>query len=518
MDILSIPEIFQQTAKKYADHVAIDFMGTKTDFKTVDYLSNNIASTLVKNGINKGDRIALYCVNSDAFAIAYLGIIKAGATVVPINLLLTPTEITYLLNDSGAKGLFYHEAFDQSVAAFRTRVPMLDCITRIGVSISAIEANKNDIDFKLSAKKAGKAPAITYDPKNDLAAILYTSGTTGQPKGAMLTHHNLASNTQSVLETVQMIPGEDVLVAVLPMFHAFAATVCMLTPLLQGLTILPVAKFDPELLTNTISQGGGTILCAVPSMYSILLNMNEEQACKISGLRFCVSGGAAMPEEVMKQFEEKFGLLIYEGYGPTECSPVTNVNPIDGIRKIRSVGPPLKYVDVCIKDNEGNDLMNGEIGELCVKGPNVMKGYWKRGNETKDSFFNEWFRTGDLGKRDDDNYFYIVDRIKDLVIVNGMNVYPRIVEEVLYQHPDIIECAVIGQQDELHGEIVIAYLVIANDKELSSTDMRHFCSDKLGRYQVPKKFYFVAGLPKNATGKIMKRELKSNEWQKQSRS
>lgn len=516
MDILSIPEIFQQTADKYADHIAIDFMGRQTNFKTVNYLSNNIAAALADNGISKGDRIALYCLNSDAFAIAYLGIVKAGATVVPVNLLLTPAEITYLLNDSGAKGLFYHEIFDQSVAAFRDSIPTLNCFIRISAAsdtnisknnITSTDSNNNDLDFIAITQKNGTPPALTFDPLNDLAAILYTSGTTGKPKGAMLSHHNLASNTQSVLETVKMIPGEDVLVAVLPMFHAFASTVCMLTPLLRGLTILPVPKFDPELLANTIQQGGGTILCAVPSMYSVLLNMNESQIEKMAGLRFCVSGGAAMPEEVMKKFEDKFGLLIYEGYGPTECSPVTNVNPIHGTRKTLSVGPPLSYVEVSVKDDEGNDVANGEIGELCVKGPNVMKGYWKRDEDTKDSFFGEWFRTGDLGKRDDENYFYIVDRIKDLVIVNGMNVYPRIVEEVLYQHPDIAECAVIGQKDELHGEIVVAYLVTKPGKELSATDIRHFCRDKLGRYQIPKKFNFIDALPKNATGKIMKREL-----------
>ena len=508
MDILSIPEIFQNTVNKYADNVAIDFMSNKTDFKTVDYLSNNIASSLAASGIAKGDRVALYCINSDAFAIIYLGIVKAGATVVPVNLMLTPTEITYLLNDSGAKGLFYHELFDKSVAAFRDSTPELSCVIRIGASEAVDGEGFSDGNYKDLVQKPGEAPTIDIDPLNDLAAILYTSGTTGKPKGAMLTHHNLASNTQSVLETVQMVPGKDVLVTVLPMFHAFASTACMLTPLLRGLTMLPIVKFEPELLANTIDQGGGTILFAVPSMYTVLLNMNEEQVKKMSELNFCVSGGAAMPEEVMNKFEDKFGLLIYEGYGPTECSPVTNVNPIHGLRKPLSVGPSLSHVEVCIKDDEGNDLKNDEIGELCVRGPNVMKGYWNRDDETAKSFFGEWFRTGDLGKRDDDNYFFIVDRIKDLIIVNGMNVYPRVVEEVLYQHPDIVECAVIGEKDELHGENVVAYIVASEGKSITISDMRKFCRDKLGRYQIPKKFNFIDSLPKNATGKIMKRELK----------
>jgi len=504
MEILSIPEIFQKTATQYANHIAVDFMGNKTDFKTMDFLSNNIAAELANNGINKGDRVAIYCVNSDAFAMTYLGIIKAGATVVPINLLLTPPEITYLLNDSQAKAVFYHEAFDKVVEAVRDTTPSVEKFIRIGQS----QAESRDLQFFDIIKKPGAAPNITFEPASDLAAILYTSGTTGKPKGAMLTHHNLASNTLSVLETVKMIPGEDVLVAVLPMFHAFAATVCMLTPLLRGLTILPVVKFDPELLANTIADGGGTILCAVPSMYSVMLNMNEEQTKKIQNLRFCVSGGAAMPEEVMNKFESKFNVLIYEGYGPTECSPVTNVNPIYGTRKTLSVGPSLKHVEVCIKDSEGNNVDNDEIGELCVKGPNVMKGYWNREKETQESFFDEWFRTGDLGKCDDDNYFYIVDRMKDLVIVNGMNVYPRIVEEVLYQHPSVTECAVIGQPDDLHGEIVVAYIV--SNTATDAADMRKFCRDRLGRYQIPKKFHFIDALPKNATGKIMKREIRSS--------
>jgi len=504
METLSIPEIFKANAQHYADLTAINFMGRKTSFALLDRLSNNIAASLNQSGIKKGERIGLYCINSDAFAIAYLAIQKVGATVVPINLLQTPAEITYILSDAGAKALFYHEAFADSVSAFRNNLPDLQVLIHIGENASA----KNDQIFQQLLQTPGVAPEPQIDPVNDLAAILYTSGTTGKPKGAMLTHTNLASNTNSVLQSIKMIPGEDVLVCVLPMFHAFAATVAMLTPMLRGLTMLPIVKFEPELLANSIADAGGTILFAVPSMYNVLLNMNDEQVKKLSGLRFCVSGGAAMPEKIMKKFEEKFGLKIYEGYGPTECSPVTNVNPIFGLRKVFSVGLPVEHVNMCIKDTDGNNLPNNEVGEICVKGPNVMKGYWNRPEETAKSFFDDWFRTGDLGKKDEDGYYYIVDRIKDMVIVNGMNVYPRIVEEVLYQHPDIMECAVVGKADELHGEIVVAYLVKTENVETSATDLRHFCRDKLGRYQIPKKFIFLDSLPKNATGKILKRELK----------
>ncbi len=499
----SIPEIFQQTVVKHAALPAIKFMGSVTSFQTLDMLSDRIAATLQSKGIVKGDRIGLYCINSDAFVVAYLGIIKAGATVIPINLLLTPAEITYILNDGGAKGIIYHEVFAQSVTAFRDHVDTLNVFIGIGEQ----QSDKNDAVFSEIIATDAMPAKVLIDASNDLAAILYTSGTTGKPKGAMLTHKNLVSNCQSVFLACHFQPDKDVFLTVLPMFHAFAATVCMLTPMLFGLTILPVSKFEPDLLADSIELGGATILAAVPSMLNAMLNMNEQQVEKIKSLRFCISGGAAMPEEVMKQFEAKFGVLIYEGYGPTECSPVTNVNPIGGKRKALSVGLPLPNVQLQIMDESGNALETEQIGEICVQGPNVMQAYWNRPEETAQSFHGKWFRTGDLGKRDAEGYYYIVDRIKDLVIVNGMNVYPRIVEEILYQHPDIQECAVVGLPDKRHGEIVAAFIVSKNSA-LNSSDIRKFCADKLGRYQIPRKYFILETLPKNAAGKILKRELK----------
>lgn len=506
MENLSLPLQFANTVKKYAQHTVINFMGKKTDFQTLDQFSDKVCAELQHNGIQKSDRVALYCVNSDAFVIAYLGIIKAGATVIPINLLLTPAEISYILNDAGAKGIIYHEAFTQNISALRNEVPSLNFLCHIGSGTS----DTGDTDFSQLLDSDKTPLAVEIEPAQDLAAILYTSGTTGKPKGAMLTHKNLLSNTQSVVQACHLKPGEDVILTTLPMFHAFAATVCMLTPMLHGLTIVPIPKFEPNLLADAIEQNQATILPAVPSMYNVLLNFSDEQINKFKSLRYCISGGAAMPEEVMKQFEKKFAIPIYEGYGPTECSPVTNVNPIGGTRKILSVGLPLPEVQMQIMDETGKVLPNNEVGEICVKGPNVMKGYWNRPEDTAQAFYGEWFRTGDLGKKDDDGYYFIVDRIKDMVIVNGMNVYPRIVEEVLYQHPDIKESAVLGLKDGLHGEIVAAFIVTDNPT-LKSADIRKFCSDKLGRYQIPKKYFFVDELPKNAAGKILKRELKAQQ-------
>jgi long-chain acyl-CoA synthetase len=278
-------------------------------------------------------------------------------------------------------------------------------------------------------------PQPLFDPAEGLAAILYTSGTTGRPKGAMLTHRNLLSNTRSVTTALQLHPGRDRLLLVLPMFHSFAATVGMLTPLLHGLAFAPLPRFEPTLVSATIERVGATIFLGVPSMYNLLLRLGDEQVAQWRSIRFCVSGGAAMPVEVMRRFEARFGVPVLEGDGPTECSPVTCVNPLEGVRKPASVGLPVPEVAIAIFDEGGGRLPCGKIGEICVHGPNVMKGYWGLPDATAESFFGAWLRTGDLGYLDGDGYLFIVDRKKDMIIVNGMNVYPRVVEEVLHRHP-----------------------------------------------------------------------------------
>ena len=326
----------------------------------------------------------------------------------------------------------------------------------------------------------------------------------------MLTHKNLLANTADVKQAMQVRPSRDAMLVVLPMFHAFAATVGMLTPLLYGGRIVAVAKFDTDIVLNAIVDGGATIFLGVPSMYNVLLNASDAQVAKFATIRYCVSGGAAMPQALMQRFEQRFGKAIYEGDGPTECSPVTCVNPIGGLRKPASVGLPLPNVDMAIFDANGKPVPNNEHNEICVRGPSVMKGYWNQPEQTRASYFGQWFRTGDLGYRDDDGYFYIVDRIKDMVIVNGMNVYPRVIEEILYQHSAIKEAAVVGEPNDLHGEIPIAFVVLQAGRELSGVDVRKFCAEHLGRHEVPRKVFFLAELPKNAAGKILKRELRKH--------
>ncbi|MGB1110658.1 MAG: AMP-binding protein, partial [Gammaproteobacteria bacterium] len=366
-----------------------------------------------------------------------------------------------------------------------------------------------DADWKEWVGDVSAPPTdVELDAANDLLAIIYTSGTTGNPKGAMLTHANLAANTWSTSRALQLRPLEDRVLVVLPMFHSFAATVGMLSSLLFGVSFIPVPKFDPELVVSSIERHGASLFLGVPSMYNVLLRLPEGANDRLKSLRLCVSGGAAMPVEILRRFEERYGVGVHEGDGPTECSPVTCINPVDGERKPGTVGPPVPLVEMRICDEHGKTLPDGEVGEICVRGPNIMKGYWNLPEATEESFFDDWFRTGDLGTRDADGYFSIVDRLKDMIIVNGMNVYPRMVEEVLYAHESIREAAVVGEAHESHGEIPVAYVAAVEGQTLDEKGLRIFCKERLGAHQMPRRFVILDDLPKNATGKIMKRELR----------
>lgn len=498
-----LTELLASMVSQHADQPAIiDPAGNITDFAMFESLSDNVAAWLSAQGVNKGDRIALYCINCAEFAIAYFGILKAGCTVVPINLLLNPKEIMYILSDSDARGLVYHSAMTAGVNALRQKASAIDVYLSIGGN------DAGDTDWQNIIGVQGSKPEIQFDTANDLAVIIYTSGTTGQPKGAMLTHRNLAANTWSIRKALNVDSHTDRMLVVLPMFHAFAATVGMLMPLCHGGAFIPVARFEPAMVADAIAATGATVFMGVPSMYTVLLRLPNAAVDKLKSLRVCIAGGAAMPVEIMKQFEHKFGLVINEGDGPSECSPVTSVNPVDGLCKAGSIGLPVAMVEMKIMDEHGNELADGENGEICVRGPNIMKGYLNREQETRDSFHGEWFRTGDLGHRDNGGYFYIVDRIKDLIIHGGMNVYPRVIEEVLYQMDAVQECAVVGEPDKLRGEIVVAYVVCKENRQLAADEVRQYCRDNLGQHEVPRKVFFLDELPKNAAGKILKRTLR----------
>jgi len=495
--------VLRESAAKYPDLPAISFMGNETSFLELETAANKIAHALSGMGIKKGERVAIYCINSPWFAAAYFGILKIGATVVTVNLLLHHSEVEYILRDSSARAVFFYEAFAGNMAAIRDNLPDLKELIVVG-NPNGLEAVSYEEIIRVHPAEPVE---IDVEPEEDLAAILYTSGTTGNPKGAMLTHHNLLSNSSSVAYSLG-ISRDDVLLVVLPMFHSFAMTCCLITPIRQGARIAAVPKFDPGLVIDTIRSTGATIFFGVPSMYILLLQLPREKIDSANSLKFGVSGGAAMPGAVMEQFEEKYGVPVYEGDGPTECSPVTSVNPIGGLRKPGSIGLPIRDVEMKIVDLQGEELPENSIGEIVVRGPNVMKGYLKLPKETSEAFFGEWFRTGDMGMKDGDGYFYIVDRIKDMIIVNGINVYPRHIEEVIYRHPDVAEAAVIGVPHQRSGEAVKAYVVLREGRLATAGEIRKFCQESLGNFEVPRHVEFVDKLPKSPTGKILKRELR----------
>ncbi len=502
-DVGDVPGLLRASARRYAGQPAIRDAGRVLNYETVDRISDRVAAALRARGLRRGDRLGLYCPNGALFPLAYFGILKAGAAVVPLNLLLNPKESAFILNDAGVRGLFYHRVFAEPVAALRPLVPGLEYAVALGGPPAP-----GDLSWDALAEATGPAPAVPFDPAEDLAAILYTSGTTGRPKGAMLTHRNLVSNVRSTQQAMHIVPGAERFLVALPMFHAFAATACMLLPLATGSTLVPLPRFDPAAVAAAIAAERITIFMGVPSMYVALLRLPDACAPQFAPLKFCISGGAALPVAVMREFEARFGKLIYEGDGPTECGPVTCVNPIGGRRKPGTVGQPVPGVELRILDEQGRPVPDGAVGELCVRGPNVMKGYWNLPDDTRAAMFGDWFRTGDLGTRDADNYFSILDRRKDMIIVNGMNIYPRMIEEVLARCEGVREAAVVGQPHPLHGEIPVAYVALRDGAAVTPERLRACCRESLGRHEIPRQFVVLPDLPKNAAGKVLKRALR----------
>jgi len=498
--LMRIEQKFNQIAQQYPQLDFILESQKKANFQEIAEKSAQVAGYLTKQGIKSGDRIALYCQNSMEFVICYFAILKADATVVPLHLLLKEPALAVILKDAEITGFIYQIDFEQTVQQLIKPTPLLKSLICIGQPHlkSAVALNTlYNTHFSLP-----------YKTTNNLAVILYTSATEGYPKGAMLSHRNLLSNCQSVYQALQLQPAQDRLMVVLPLFHAFAATVGMLTPALYGLTLIPLKKFDLTELSKAIEQHKATIFMGVPSMYHALLRFPPKNRSQWRSIRFCVSGGAALPAKIWQQFEQQFKIPLLEGDGPTECSPVTTVNPLNGIRKAHSIGLPVPNVEIQIFNSQGVVLKQGETGEICVRGENVTQGYWRMPKETQQSFFADWFRTGDLGYIDSAGYIFIIDRLKEMIIVNGLNIYPRLIEQVLLQHTEIKEAAVIAESHPSHGEIPIAYLVKKDPiKILQSNKIRKWCRSYLGHHEIPRKIIFIAELPKNKQGQVIKRIL-----------
>jgi long-chain acyl-CoA synthetase len=500
---MTLVDLFANSVSRVPERPAIVFRDRRLTYRELDRLAGAVSGLLREMGVGARGRVVLMSPNVPEFGAGYLGILMAGATVVPLNPLLKEEEVRYVLEDSGAVAMVGLGASLPRLRAARAGVgrrrPIL-CLDGPaegeGGDLSLPEATQDLVRFPVASGTA-----------EDAAVCLYTSGTTGRPKGALLSHRNLMANVES-FRAVLHVTEDDVFLAALPLFHAYGATVLFLEPLSMGATIVVEPRFVPEAVLRAIVQHRVTLFAGVPSMYAVLV-ASPRLAGDFSSLRLCISGGAPLPVAVAEAFEAKYGIPIYEGYGPTECAPVLTVNPPFGKRKLGSVGPPIPQVDLRVVDAQGNPLPPGVVGEIVARGPNVMQGYLNRPAETAEVLRDGWYHTGDLGRVDEDGYYYIVDRKTDLILVGGLNVYPREIELVLAGHPAVAEAAVVGVPDPIRGEAPKAFVILRDGQQVAVPDLLQWCRQRLANYKVPRSIAVVADLPRTVTGKILKAEIRS---------
>jgi long-chain acyl-CoA synthetase len=463
--------------------VAFRFNGQSTTYETLKINVEKYSAYLHTVGVSAGDYVGLYYGNSPEFVYTYLAVSALGAVIVPFNRMLTENEVAYIAEDASMTHIVTMKTLEIDSKYKQIVIPQVEetILSTPPVTLPYLNRSENDVN-----------------------TIIYTSGTTGKPKGAMLTHKNLISNAISSIDHFQLT-ADDVNLCVLPMFHSFAWTVCVSTSLYVGATIVIEETFHPKNIIQRIREEKATIVAGVPAMYSYYLSLGTKEDF-VSVTDF-ISGGAALPVEILEKFEAKYDIQICEGYGLSESSPVVSINPV---RKTKpgSIGRALKDVTVEIVDDKNNVLGAGETGEIVVKGPNVMKGYKNLPEATEKAIVGDWLHTGDVGYIDEDGYIFIVDRIKDIIIVAGLNVYPREIEELIYSYGGILEAAVIGENDSKRGEIPVAFIAVENKDSFDLDGLEAYLQKNLAQFKWPKKVTIMDALPKNATGKIMKRELK----------
>ncbi len=507
---LNIAGILRESAKKWPSKTAIVLDDTRLSYAELHGLAQHFAGALRGLGVHPGQHVALMLPNVPQFTVAYYGCHYAATPVVPLNVLLTPDEVAYHLDDSDAVALAAWEGFfDQARAGFERAD---QCKHLILAKTDATDVTAPNTVHSFAALVRASKPVTDLPPTmpDDTAVLLYTSGTTGRPKGAELTHFNMFGNADYV--SSNLLPMQDqhvTALTVLPLFHSFGQT-CMQNAVLRGGgTIVLVPRFEPGLVMGLIQEHQVNFFAGVPTMYFGLLHFPEADQFDLSSLTYCLSGGAAMPVEVMKAFDAKYNVSILEGYGLSETSPVASFNVLDKPQKAGSIGIPIGGVEFRLEDSDGKVLTElGERGEICIKGPNIMKGYYKRPEVNAEQIKDGWFHSGDVGVVDEEGYYFIVDRKKDMIIRGGFNVYPREIEEVLYAHPAVAEAAVLGVPHERHGEEIKAVLALKPGHSLTSDELVAYCKEHLAAYKYPRVVEFMDALPKGPTGKILKRELR----------
>ncbi|MDI3493002.1 MAG: long-chain acyl-CoA synthetase [Desulfomicrobiaceae bacterium] len=534
---LPLYAFLERSAERFPRRTAVRFHNWSVTYSRFKTLVDFAAAHLKASGVRAGDRVAIMLPNSPQCLISYWACLKLGAVVVMTNPLYMEKELVHHFTDSGASTLITVDLLWKRIAPLRPRLPlarifvtsMADCLgfplnflyrfkARREHGLPAIPYDGHSVfPWKTLLSRTTPEPAHPVNPHKDLALLQYTGGTTGFPKGAMLSHANLSANAQQCRAILHSIRDDgEVVLGVLPFFHIYGLTVCVNFGTLIGATVLPLPKFDPRETLKTIHKYKPTIFPCAPSIFIALLQQKKLEHYDLSSIRYCISGSAPMPTAVMERFRSLTGAHIVEGYGLTEASPVTHLNPLEGVRKPGSIGLPFPDTDAAIVDMELGTIPvpPGKVGELVIRGPQVMQGYWKRPDETASVLRNGWLYTGDIATMDEEGYFFIVDRKKDLIISGGYNVYPREIDEVLHEHPAVKEAVTVGVQHATRGEIIKAYIVLKEGYSATKAEIVAFCREKLANYKVPKQVEFRDELPKTLVGKVLRRAIREEEERK----
>ncbi|WP_052487487.1 long-chain-fatty-acid--CoA ligase [Gordoniibacillus kamchatkensis] len=529
---MNVASMLLASARRYPKRPALYFMGKTMSYARTAQEAAQFAAVLRSLGVRKGDRVALMLPNCPQMVIACFGALMAGAVVVMTNPLYMERELEHQLADSGAKAIVTLDLLHNRIAGVMRRTKLEYVIV---TSLKDYLPFPKNFLYPIKMKKDGVSLGVSFnsevlswrrlmatpsavhelepvDPHEDLALLQYTGGTTGISKGVMLTHANLIANTiQNVTWAYKCVDGEERFLAALPFFHVFGLSVVMLQAVYRAAEMLLLPRFETKPVLELIARKRPTLFPGAPTMYVALLNYPDIGKYDLSSIRACISGSAPLPREVQLKFEDVTGGRLIEGYGLTEASPVTHANNIWEKRKA-GIGIPLPDTDARIVDPEtGEELPAGEIGELAVSGPQVMKGYWNRPDETAKVLRDGWLHTGDMARMDEDGFFEIVDRKKDMIIASGYNIYPREIEEVLFEHPAVKEAAVAGVPDQYRGETVKAFVVVKDGASVTAAELETFCRERLAAYKVPRKFEFRAALPKTLVGKVLRRQLLEEE-------
>jgi long-chain acyl-CoA synthetase len=491
---MNLAENLSRAAAARPDAPAVKLDDAVLSYAALDEASARVAGLLAARGVGAGDRVGIMLPNVPYFPAVYYGILRRGAVAVPMNILLKGRETAFYLKDPEAKVVFAWADFAEHAHTGAA-----------AAGAECIEVAPGDFERMLGA--AEPLPAVTPREDGDSAVILYTSGTTGTPKGAELTHVNLTRNCEAVTALFAIGP-DTVTLGALPLFHTFGQTCAMNTTLAAGGCLTLLVRFDPGKALEVIARDCVTVFEGVPTMYGAMLHHPGAETADVSSLQICASGGASMPVELMRAFEERFGCTILEGYGLSETSPVASFHHAGRARKPGSIGTPIEGVEMKVVSDTGDDLPTGDVGEIVIRGHNVMKGYFNRAEATAEAIDADgWFHSGDLARVDEDGYFYIVDRKKDLIIRGGYNVYPREIEEVLYEHPAVREAAVVKVPHDELGEEVGAAVVLKDGASATAAELRAFVKDRVAAYKYPRHVWLVDELPKGPTGKILKRQI-----------